>query len=498
MNKIGILKLSTKSTNRVQTNNKLKIAKKCNIISEKHDDILIRTNKEFNTSDLYVIINPCNNTLVETLGVVGNKDDDHNIYYYLYTHNWMSNSKYSSLWTNYLKNNENYDLNERTDYTDIVITVDPLGSVDLDDGFSVKEDENYFYVDVHISDPTSYYNFNDSDMEIIFNELKNRLCTCYIKNYKSNNIEHLLPKVFINKTSLLETNELNKFRRAITFKFKISKIDNRDISFDIEKTKLYNIQNKTYKIFDEEINKNLNIKNSYVCIVNKLIEKLNIPFDKIENTIDISHKFVEILMIAVNFYGGNYIMKKYNKMYVRTQKESFTNDNVPEYVKSFLNYGAIYEYIEGQNNKFHHSLKLYNYCHMSSPMRRFVDMLNHLLLNECIINNIQITFDEINEKLKIMKRICNSYEIIEELKNNNKFKAYIIDYNESEELIKSNKIINLLLVIHREKFKKIINVQLPILTTINIEKFTEINIELYYNSSQFRSNKYPFYIKIIE
>ena len=55
---------------------------------------------------------------------------------------------------------------------------------------------------------------------------------------------------------------------------------------------------------------------------------------------------------------------------------------------------------------------------------------------------------------------------------------------------------NALLVISDGNFKKMINIELP----MNIEKisiYDFINIEVYYNSNNFKSNKFPFSIKII-
>jgi hypothetical protein len=43
-----------------------------------------------------------------------------------------------------------------------------------------------------------------------------------------------------------------------------------------------------------------------------------------------------------------------------------------------------------------------------------------------------------------------------------------------------------------------VNVELPqIESTQNLEKYLEWNIELYYNSNNFKSTKFPFSIKIV-
>ena len=42
-----------------------------------------------------------------------------------------------------------------------------------------------------------------------------------------------------------------------------------------------------------------------------------------------------------------------------------------------------------------------------------------------------------------------------------------------------------------------INVELPLNIEKNIKKYDQIEIEVYYNSNNFKSNKYPFSIKIL-
>jgi hypothetical protein len=103
----------------------------------------------------------------------------------------------------------------------------------------------------------------------------------------------------------------------------------------------------------------------------------------------------------------------------------------------------------------------------------------------------QIDINKINEKIKIQKRISNSYDLINYIKISNKFKAFVMDLKHLETKT------NALLIITTENFKKMINVELPE-NIIAINKYDTIDIEVYYNSNNFKSNKYPFSIKIIE
>ena len=152
---IGRLVLSSRNLYKIpNSNNKLVIGKKCHILSENLDDILVQTNREFSTKDVYIKLNGLKQ-IEQILGEVGNPDDDLNIYHYLYTKNWLSNKKYLDLWKKYSFDPDfdlviNHKKTERIEYNHPVITIDPVGSIDLDDGFTFRVDEQNYYLDIHI------------------------------------------------------------------------------------------------------------------------------------------------------------------------------------------------------------------------------------------------------------------------------------------------------------------------------------------------------------
>lgn len=487
---IGRLILSSRNTFKIYN----KSAKQCNILSEKMDNVLINTSKDFNVRDNYVLVDITKKQLIENYGLIGELNDDLNIYHYLYTYFWSSNSKIYKYFKDF---DFNYDMcTKRNLYSNEVITIDPLGSVDLDDGFSLSFDENIIYLDIHISDPVSYFDLNKENTWSLLNELSNRVSTCYIPINKQ--IKHLLPEININNKNLLELSTLiGKNKRAISFCFIIN-LETKNVNFTIKKTTLTNINNTTYEQYDEYINTNTDYKNKLVNLCKFMIKKINcnITF----NEINISHKLIEVFMIWTNFYAGNYLYETKNKMFVRTQNKFIDLEVIiPEYAKTFLNVGAKYEFVESKSNKdfMHYSLGIQNYCHITSPMRRFIDMINHLLLHDIDYNQQiydklikLINLDKINSKLKIYKKLSNGYDLLKHLNITNKFKACIFDKFDN------NKV---LLVLYDEinNFKKIIKTELPINYDL-IKKYDEINIELFYDPYKFKSNSLPFFIKIID
>jgi hypothetical protein len=497
---IGRLVLSSRNTYKVNG----KLAKQCLILSETIDNVLINTSKEFNPVDNYVLVDINKKQLVDNYGEIGNKCDDLNVYHYLHTYFWKSNSK---LYSNLKNWNMCYDIcKSRELYTNLVTTIDPQGSIDLDDGFTLNFSSDIVELDIHISDPTSYFDLSKTDTWIILEEMISRISTCYIP--LNNKINHLLPEINIGNTNLLKQSTLAGInKRAITFSFKINLIT-KQVDFIIRKTLLTNIHNTTYEQYDSTINSDIKYKNKLITLCNFMITHLNCSVDTfdIETKTDISHKLIETFMIWTNYYAGNYLYNNKNKMMVRTQGKFVGFDkSVPEYAKTFMNTGAKYEFVNGElitditDAKYtHHSLGIKNYCHVTSPMRRLIDMINHLILHDIDTNGELydklvklIDVGKINSKLKIYKKLSNAYDIISHLRINNKFRACVFD------ICKSN---IALMVLHDEynKFKKIIKVEIPIEYCDELKQFDEFNVELFYDSYKFKSKSLPFSIKIIE
>jgi exoribonuclease R len=518
---IGRLVLSDRNIYKIKSENKQVSARKCYILSEKHNDLLIKTSKEFNSKDEYIKINKSNNTIIEKIGSVSIELDDLEIYYHLITNNWMSNSKYNKLWDIYLsdiisnESKENFDLakTKRIVYNNEIITIDPNGSIDLDDGFSFYSDELFNYLDIHIADPVSYFDLNNKHMNEIFLEIKKRLQTCYIGN-----VTHLLPNKIIEIISLLEIKHdletKSKFeiksRRAITFCFKVSKNTKLIIDFELKFTNLFNIKNYTYETYNEYLQNNQNLKKELVDVSNNLIKIIGLDdsyYNISQEDNDITHKMIEIFMILTNWYGGNYLLKQPNTIPIlRTQNENVDHNNfdpkiIPFYAIPFLSVSANYVLVNEKENKhIHYSLGIENYAHLSSPMRRFIDMINHLQIHQInTLNNInEQDLIIINKTIKNHKKISNAYDLIKFIKKTNKFKACLFDWD-IKETDSKKKIYGLLVLYNKENnFVKMVNVELPqIDLTENLKKYMEFDVELYYNSNNFKSTKFPFSIKII-
>ena len=327
-------------------------------------------------------------------------------------------------------------------------------------------------------------------------------------------------KIIVNIVSLLEIKQdsIIKSRRALSFCFTISKDTKQIVGFELKPTKLINIINYSYDAYDKYINSTFNaqMKTELIELTNTLVEIIGLDFNiypKLTNVDDISHKMIEIFMILTNWWGGNYLLNTIKtEPILRIQNTNdlgsdFNINLVPEYARPFLSVSANYisttTSLEIKNNGqyTHCSLGISNYAHLSSPMRRLIDMINHLgYYNQKM--HLSLDLEQINVIIKTQKRLSNAWNLVKFIKLNpelNKFKACLFDWIKNEKNELNNKVMGLMVLYHQtNQFISIVNVELPqIEKTINLSKYMELDVELYYNSNNFKSTKFPFSIKII-
>jgi hypothetical protein len=204
-------------------------------------------------------------------------------------------------------------------------------------------------------------------------------------------------------------------------------------------------------------------------------------------------------MIWVNYISGN----KYSDFIVRTQEKPETEidfSSIPDILRNLLNFSANYQFKDGDLQKnYHYSLNLYNYSHVSSPMRRFIDMYNHLIIHNYTTDELNSLLDRdsiniICDKLKYQKRIANAFELLKILKINNDFKACVLEIKDQDTNL-------VLLGLFNEEFdtKKIILTKLPIKLDCDkkVKLFDILNIKLNYNSTLFKNHIFPFSITLL-
>lgn len=290
-------------------------------------------------------------------------------------------------------------VNNRINIRENIITIDDPDTTVLDDGISIlKLKDGHISVKVHIADPLGMFSYNSR----IIQDAKERTTTIYDLNPPVQMLPNILSS---NKLSLLE----GKPRLAKTFSFEYSK-DEGIVYFKVINSVITVNKRTSYDEINEIYKKggtNENEELMFAC------------YDEILSYLK---KFFKNAKLYEEFKRGNIIGNKHK---MSTFSESlvgylmmFTGYKTAEY---FSNNGLPYayrchqfdqkwqdildEYMKAQNpedkkifkdlrgrlpksyysrdNIGHMGLKVDYYSHITSPLRRFSDILNMHCLNTC-------------------------------------------------------------------------------------------------------------------
>ena len=282
-----------------------------------------------------------------------------------------------------------------------VFSIDPQGSTDIDDAFSIRKTEDGFYeISIYIAHVYSWL----ESLEL-WDHLSERVATIYLPDKR----RPLLPTILSeNLCSLL----MGKNRMAMTMTIYV---DTYGI-IHYDKTRFSNSLICVYKNYNYTQIENVDDPN-----YQQLLETTRMIPKKDNNTSSItnSKELVAYWMIFMNHSCAN-ILKENNTGIFRSS--TAIDSMIPTLWNQFSgNYVLINDGKE--NNKINHdSLGIEYYIHITSPIRRLVDIINQTLLLKhvgcCIpsekaekfITQCFLKIDTINQQMKNIRKIqcdCN-------------------------------------------------------------------------------------------
>ncbi len=327
---------------------------------------------------------------------------------------------------------EDSDLEGRLDLTDkIIITIDGEDTKDIDDAVSVEKTENGYILGVHIADVSNYVKSGTQ----LDKEAYERGTSVYL----ADRVIPMLPVRLSNGICSLNEGVL-RLTMSVFIEF--------DNDGEVVKERFYKsyikstarmTYNEVYRIIDKK-NRDLckkyehivpmieNMYSLYMLLSEKTKKRgsidFNIPeakaiFDKNGKTVDIvlresnfSHKIIEEFMVAANSSVARYLSEKgvgaLYRVHEEPNKEKLENTLNFIYNKGYGHSSdlcSIMAEVEGteqeaafstmllrsmakakysHNNDGHYGLMLDNYCHFTSPIRRYPDLVCHRALKAII------------------------------------------------------------------------------------------------------------------
>jgi exoribonuclease R len=312
-----------------------------------------------------------------------------------------------------------------------IITIDPPTSLDFDDGFSIVEHgDGTQQLSIYISNVTIWL-----DVLNLWNSFSKRISTIYLPDKK----RPMLPTILSDGLCSLQENAM---RVAFVMDIFIKKNEITDIKYANCFVKV----SKNYAYEDPKL-----LENSYYLRLLDLTRIISVKNKYIENIAD-SHDMVCYLMIFMNYHCAKELLQHTTGIFRSTiMKGNFSvPDKIPKEVGKMIKImnSASGQYVDGSQTdlKRHEVLDLDAYIHITSPIRRIVDILNMIKIQQLMgmdrlseqaykfyndgINNI----DYINVTTRAIRKVQNECSLLYVCSNNpelmeKEYNGYITEKN---------------------------------------------------------------------
>ena len=297
-----------------------------------------------------------------------------------------------------LLNNPAYQISNRLECE--VITIDPPGCIDIDDGMSCAIDgqTGIATVSIYIANVSTW--MNDFDLW----DYISRVSTIYLPDRRRTMLPSILSD---NLCSLLE----NKHRLALCMDVDITPDGHVIGEPRFTNTAICVRKNHSYD------SPKLARDQQYKCAM-EITQRLN-------RDIRDSHELVEFWMLYMNTACGKHLAKQntgiFRNVRIKTRRDAiFDNPNTRMFFNNFENVSS--EYSVTIDSVRHDTLGVEWYAQITSPIRRLVDLVNQTLLLKSInvfserSDNFVLQWtskiDHLNSTMKSIKRVQNDCELM--------------------------------------------------------------------------------------
>lgn len=267
------------------------------------------------------------------------------------------------------------EIEDRTNWK--TFTIDPSTSLDYDDGFSIKTiDNNHTMISIYIANVTIWM-----DSLNLWDSFSKRISTIYLPDRK----RPMLPTILSDCLCSLQQ-KMRRFALAC------------DITIDQNGTiTSINYTNTLIRVFKNyAYEEPLLLKDTDYIHILQVTKQLSQKYKYIPNVRN-SHDIVCYLMIFMNFHSAKKLLASHNGIFRSTivKEHASLPETLPEHVSKFIKiWNSTYaQYVDIQNipkdqiynsslHTRHDVLEMDAYIHITSPIRRLVDLLNIIKLQE--------------------------------------------------------------------------------------------------------------------
>lgn len=309
-----------------------------------------------------------------------------------------------------------------------IFTIDGETTADFDDAIGYVKKDEMIRMSIYISNVSLWI-----EMLSLWESFSERVSTIYLPDRKRPMLPTILSE---NLCSLVEKTDKLAFTMDLYIK-----------DDEIERVEYCNTRIRVKKNYHYEEQKLLQNK-MYNEIFN-LVNVLNNKYNYIK-TIDTSSDVVCYLMILMNHYSAKKLIDFNSGIYrsvqfINRNKQNNISD-LPDSVSRFLKMwnSAVGSYTLFDNRQSHEMMEVESYTHITSPIRRLVDLLNIIKLQEKLnmVNFGQKAFvfydkwtermEYINTTMRAIKKVQTDCDLLELFTNRediqkNIYNGYIFD-----------------------------------------------------------------------
>lgn len=257
-----------------------------------------------------------------------------------------------------MKNNP--QIEDRTNLK--IITIDSKNTLDFDDAIGIQNNSDNTVITIYISNVSIWLETLN-----LWKSFSSRIATIYLPDKK----RPMLPTILSDSLCSLKENE-QRFTFAMDIYIQNGTIIKTEIVNALIKV------NKNYFHTDKSLLHDNEYNKIFMCVKNLLPKYKYIP--NIKNSNDI----ISYLMIFMNYYCAKHFENYDNGIYRTSVYNTNTKipNNIPDEIHKFMKIwsSSSGQYVKGKSP--HQLLDLDAYIHITSPIRRLIDLLNLIKIQE--------------------------------------------------------------------------------------------------------------------
>jgi len=321
--------------------------------------------------------------------------------------------------------NPNFHIEDRRHMNNI-FSIDPVGSSDFDDAFSIEyiKEVNQYKVSIYIANVYFWL-----ETLGLWKSFSSRVSTIYLPDRR----RPMLPTVLSDSLCSLQEGQ-SRFAFCM----------------DIVLNDSFVVESIEYKNTVIKVNKNFRYEEPDLIYKTADYSLLLSVTSQLDKTVIDSHDVVSYWMVKMNIECGNYMAMKQIGIfrlvnYIQSIEPAFQGeichleDNTQRIIKSWSNTTGQYIVYNGSDLE-HELMKTKNYIHVTSPIRRLIDLLNQIWISKslCIIEKCSRDSDDffndwihkldyINASMRSIRKIQTDCHILHACFNNTAIMNTIYD-----------------------------------------------------------------------